>query len=86
MFIKTIYSSAAHYYGGSQGGKLQSSQSRESPAPDIPSEPPYVAFVGNLPPQTVQGDLDVIFKDVQVTMWYRMDSISTCMARILNII
>lgn len=32
----------------------------------IPNEPPYKAFVGNLPKDLVPGDLDHLFKDFSV--------------------
>ena len=43
------------YGGGGYGGKRP-----------LPDEPPYTAFVGNLPTNCVQGDVEMIFKEFGV--------------------
>ena len=50
-------------YGGNRGGA--GNYSNEKP---FPTEPPYTVFVGNLPMETVQGDVDHIFSELPVSI------------------
>uniref|UniRef100_A0A914UQD0 Eukaryotic translation initiation factor 4H n=1 Tax=Plectus sambesii TaxID=2011161 RepID=A0A914UQD0_9BILA len=48
--------------GGGGGGGYD----RNAPK-QMPTEPPYKAFVGNLPHDTVQGDIDTIFREMKIS-------------------
>ena len=37
----------------------------------IPNEPPYTAFVGNLPDGIVQGDVEIMFKPLKVRTYHK---------------
>ena len=59
-------------YGGSYGGGRRRGGggdrgNRDRGPRPLPTEPPFTAFVGGLPPETVQGDLDYVFADIKVS-------------------
>ena len=55
------YNSGNRQGGGFGGGSYQPRQQRP-----MPTEPPYIAFVGNLPDGCVQGDLEMIFRGLTI--------------------
>lgn len=69
-------------YGGSYGGGRQRAGGgggerghRDRGLKPFPTEPPFTAFVGGLPPHTVQGDLETIFRDIQVCFCFILGTV-----------
>ncbi|KAL9981272.1 hypothetical protein ACROYT_G009949 [Oculina patagonica] len=53
------------YGGGRRRGGGGGGGHRDRGSKPLPTEPPFTAFVGGLPPDTVQGDLDTIFHEIK---------------------